>query len=314
MTIPKKNKTGKNNPAMSSKDATSIVGSKGVLDKKRLYIIFIILIIIGAGIVISVLYNKLLIDKYSWLLIVSALTGIISAVIGRFNKKSIPAENGQVVTHKISGFISHWLTALGIMTLLTTGFVIGFLFFPYLTDTPMSVLAPLNVHFVGIIVVTFGGFYFFTDYLLSKRISTLVPSIRDITQGTIKKYILKQKYEKEGKYLSSQKSAFLVFALLGGMLFITGIVKVLAHSWQMSSTVMAVSTQIHDVFALLFVIMLLIHVIMALLVKGHRVLLKSWFTGKISEQYVKKENNAWYEELQSVQPDNGTINHKGKQI
>jgi cytochrome b subunit of formate dehydrogenase len=198
--------------------------------------------------------------------------------------------------------------------LLTTGFVIGFLFFPHLADTPMSVLAPLNVHFVGIIIATFGGLYFLTDYLLSKRISTLVPSIRDITQGTIKKYILKQKYENEGKYLSSQKSAFLVFALLGGMLFITGIVKVLAHSWQMPSAVMAVSTQIHDVFALLFVIMLLIHVIMALLVKKHRVLLKSWFTGQINEQYVKKENNAWYEELQSVQPVNGTINHKGKQI
>jgi formate dehydrogenase gamma subunit len=311
MTIPTKNKTGKNNLAMSSKDAVSGIESKGLLDKKRLYIIFIILIIIGTGIVVSVLYNKLLIDKFSWLLIVSALTGIIAAVIDRFNKKSIPIENGQVVRHKISGFISHWLTAFGIMTLLTTGFVIGFLFFPHFTDTPKSILVPLNVHFMGILITTFGGLYFLSEYLLSKKFSTLIPTIRDITQGTIKKYISKQKYENEGKYLSSQKSAFLVFALLGGILLITGIVKVLAHSWQMPSTVMAVSTQIHDIFALLFTIMLLLHVIMALLVSNHRVLIKSWFTGQISEQYIQQEHNAWYEVLKST---GNTINHKGKQI
>ena len=126
--------------------------------------------------------------------------------------------------------------------------------------------------------------------------------------------MFKQKYKNEIKYLYSQKSAFLVFSLLGGMLFISGIIKVEAHSCKMPSMFLAITTQVHDVFALLFFIMLLVHIIMALLLANHRVLLKSWFTGKINEQYVKEEHGAWYEELKTVSSVKNTTPKKGEQI
>lgn len=284
------------------------------MDKKRLIIILAAMIFIVAGIVVSIIYNKLLVDKFSWLLILSAVTGIILSVFNRIKAKQTVFDNGQIIRHKVSGFISHWITALGIITLLITGFIIGFLFFPHLANTPASVILPLNIHFLGILIATFGGFYFLAGYLLSKKISTLLPSIKDITQGTIKKYLFKQKYKNESKYLSSQKSAFLVFSLLGGMLFISGIIKVAAHSWKMPSMFLAITTQVHDVFALLFFIMLLVHIIMALLLANHRVLLKSWFNGKINEQYVKEEHGAWYEELKTVSSVKNTTPKKGEQI
>lgn len=289
-------------------------GGKEILDKKRFIVILAAIIFIMAGVIISLIYNKLLVDEFSWLLIVSALIGIILAVFHRIKTKETLIDNGQIIRHKISGFISHWITALGILTLLVTGFVIGFLFFPHFVNTPASVLLPLNIHFWGIVIAIFGGFYFLSEYLLSRKFSIILPSIRDITQGTIKKYLFKQKYKNEGKYLSSQKSAFFAFALLGGILFISGTIKVVAHSWEMPSIVLAITTQIHDIFALLFFIMLLIHVIMALLLANHRILLKSWFTGKINEKYVKEEHVAWYEELKTVPSARNTTRKKGEQI
>ena len=53
---------------------------------------------------------------------------------------------------------------------------------------------------------------------------------------------------------------------------------------------------------------------MALLLANHRVLLKSWFNGKINEQYVKEEHGAWYEELKTVSSVKNTTPKKGEQI
>jgi formate dehydrogenase gamma subunit len=285
-----------------------------ILDKKRFIVILAAIIFILAGVIISLVYNKLLVDKFPWLLILSAILGIILAIFQRTKTKETLIDTGQILRHKVSGFVSHWVTALGIITLLVTGFIIGFLFFPHFANTPASVLLPLNIHFWGILIATFGGFYFLSEYLLSRKYSTILPSIRDITQGTIKKYLFKKTYKNEGKYLASQKSAFLVFALLGGILFISGAIKVTAHSWEMPSMVLAITTQVHDIFALLFLIMLLVHTTMALLLANHRILIKSWFTGKINEEYVKEEHSAWYEELKTVPSAKNTTREKGEQI
>jgi hypothetical protein len=192
------------------------------MNRNKWFVIFILIAIVAAGVVVSAYLDILMLSKLPWLLIVSAASGIIPGILrAKFKSRTI-IENGEVSRHGIGAFIEHWMTGRGIFLLITSGFMIGFLFFPHFADTPESVLFPLNMHFIGLIITVFGGFYFLTDYVFSGRLSVLMPDLKDIVQGTIGKYLLKKKWQAESKYLASQKSSFLVFAILGGVQLLTG--------------------------------------------------------------------------------------------
>jgi cytochrome b subunit of formate dehydrogenase len=267
------------------------------MNRNKWFVIFILIAVVAAGVIASAYIDILLLSKLPWLLIVAAVTGIILGILSvRFKSRTV-IENGDVSRHGIGAFIEHWMTVLGIFLLIISGFLIGFLFFPHIAETPKSVLFPLNMHFTGLIITVFGGFYFLTDHILSKKLRLLIPGIKDILNGTIGKYILKREWNKEGKYLSSQKSAFLAYAILGGVQLITGSIKIIGHFFHIPASTLAVTTSIHDIFSLLFIIMLFVHILFVLLSPSHRILLKSWFTGKVSESYVKEKNKAWYDEI-----------------
>ncbi|MDD4924322.1 MAG: cytochrome b/b6 domain-containing protein [Dehalococcoidales bacterium] len=267
------------------------------MNRNKWIVIIILVAVFTIGIIFSAYLNTLLLSKIPWLLAVSAITGILLGILKVRFKSKTAVENGKISRHGIGAFIQHWLTALGIFLLIISGFIIGFLFFPHFVDTPKSVLFPLNMHFIGLNITLLGGFYFLTDYTLSGRLSMLMPNIKDISHGTIGKYLLKKKWNKEGKYLSSQKSAFLAYAILGGVQIITGSIKIMGHFFNIPSSTLAITTSIHDIFSLLFIIMLAIHILFVILSREHRILLKSWFTGKVSESYAKEKHKDWYDEL-----------------
>lgn len=267
------------------------------MNRNKWIVIFILIAVFALGIVISSYPDYLLLSKFPWLLAVSAITGIILGILSvRFKSKTV-IENGGISRHGTGSFIEHWLTALGIFLLIISGFIMGFLFFPPITDTFKGVLFPLNMHFIGLNITLLGGFYFLTDHILSGKLSALIPNVKDIFQGTIGKYLLRKKWTAEGKYLSSQKSAFLAYAVLGGGQIVTGSIKVMGHFLNIPSATLAITTSIHDIFSLLFIIMLVTHIIFVILSVEHRTLLKSWFTGRVSESYAKEKHEAWYDEI-----------------
>jgi cytochrome b subunit of formate dehydrogenase len=267
------------------------------MNRNKWIVIFILIAVFAIGIVSSALPDVLLLSTFPWLLIASVIIGIILGILSvRFKSKTAIEKEG-ISRHGTGAFIEHWLTALGIFLLIISGFIMGFLFFPNIANTPKSVLFPLNMHFIGLNITLLGGFYFLTNYVLSGKLSVLMPNIKEILQGTIGKYLLRKKWEHETKYLASQKSAFLLFAVLGGVQLITGSIKVMGHFFNIPSTTLAVTTSIHDIFSLLFIIMLVIHILFALLLSSHRLLLKSWFTGRVSESYAKENHKAWYDEI-----------------
>jgi formate dehydrogenase subunit gamma len=271
-----------------------------VMDRNKWLIITTLIVITGLGIFLFSLLDILLLDSAPWLLIVSMVIGITFGALRSRVKNKPSIHNEQIARHGLGAFLEHWGTALGIFILIITGFIIGFLFFPHFADTPKSIIFPLNMHFLGILITFLGGFFFLTDYVLSRNFRLLIPNIKDIINGTIVKYLLRKKWGNESKYLSSQKSAFLVFAVLGGIQLVTGSIKITAHFLSIPAVTLAVITLIHDIFSLLFIIMLIVHILMAITLPSHRTLLKSWFTGKISEQYIKENHNAWYEELKET--------------
>ena len=261
--------------------------------------IVIFMVVFATAIYLPIAVDSLLLDSIPWLLIVSTLIGIIfGALRARFKSKPL-IKNGYVTRHGFGAFIEHWVTAFGISLLIFSGFLLGYLFFPHYTDTPKTVLFPLNIHFMGLVITTFGGFYFLTDHIFSKRLNILMPNIKDIIIGTLAKYFTKNKLLREGKYLASQKSAFLIFAILGSVLLITGIIKIITHFVTTPLLTLAITTLIHDIFSLLFIIMLIVHILFAISISSHRTLLKSWFTGKISEKYAIDRHIEWYDELKN---------------
>ena len=127
----------------------------------------------------------------------------------------------------------------------------------------------------------------------------LIPNIPDIIGGTIAKYLLRRKWTSEDKYLSSQKSAFLAFALIGAVILISGAVKVAAHMWAIDADWWSFFTVIHDLFSFLFIILLVIHVVLVLALPAHWSSLVSWLTGKVTEEYVEEEHPLWNDELKT---------------
>jgi cytochrome b subunit of formate dehydrogenase len=270
------------------------------MNRNRWLAVAVILLLTATGIVFSAVIDTLLLSKFPWLLIISVFTGVILGAFHIGSKGTDSLENGELTRHSTGSFVQHWMTVLGIFLLIISAFIMGFLFFHHLADTPQSVLFPLNLHFIGLIITLLGGFYFITDHMLSKKIKLLTPGIKDIINGTLGKYILRKKWNREGKYLASQKSAFLAYAVLGGVQLITGSIKVLGHFVNIPSATLAITTSIHDIFSLLFIIMLVIHILFVILSAEHRILLKSWFTGKVNQEYAKEKHDAWYYEIKSI--------------
>lgn len=269
-------------------------------------------IIFSLGLGFSYLSDSVLFDTMPWVLLVFVVAGIILGIFkGRIRHQKVTAA-GKVVRHSGSGFFQHWGTALGIFALIASGILMGFLFFPTITKSPAGFIFPMNLHFVALAVTLFGGFYFLTGYLISNKLSTLIPNSKDIWQGTIGKYILRKKWSSENKYLSSQKSSFLLFSILGLGQLVTGGIKVAAHVWSLSPSLMSISTVFHDIFTLLFILLLVEHILFVLIIKKHRTLLASWFSGTVDEEYAREEHPIWYDELQKQQLKASTAEETNK--
>jgi len=109
---------------------------------------------------------------------------------------------------------------------------------------------------------------------------------------------LRRKWSSEDKYLSSQKVAFLGFALFGGVLLISGAVKVAAHIWPINADYWAFFTVLHDLFSLLFIFLLIVHVLLVLGLREWPAL-ASWVTGKVTEERAEEDYPVWHKELKT---------------
>jgi len=218
--------------------------------------------------------------------------------------------DGKVTRHDAASFLEHWGTAIGLFILIVSGAMIGFFFLqtiaPWIevssidpeTEVDTAKVWVTNVHFVGVAITLFCGFFFVTDYILSKDFKKLLPNMRDIIDGTLRKYILRKPYHSEGKYLSSQKSAFVSFVFLGAIVLITGLIKVAGYMGLVDpgGNLVKWITYIHDVSGLLGFLLVIVHVGFIVVLR-HWPMLKSWITGTVDEGLVKEEHPLWYEEL-----------------
>lgn len=234
----------------------------------------VMLIIFALAIVLTYYQARgILFHNLPWLIGAAVFLGIILGVFRglRQNAQSQPPTS-QPNRHSIDSFLEHWGSASGILILLVSGF---FLEVNYIRGFSA------NLHFVGLVITLFFGAYFLAHYFVSKKYTSLMPGIRDITDGTLKKYLLRTVWKDTGKYLASQKSAFLVFSVLGIGFLLSGGVKLVAFYFGVPGQFYYFATLAHDYLASLFVIMFFIHILLALVTSASRRKLLSFFSDNI---------------------------------
>ncbi len=267
---------------------------------KVVVILVLVIAALAVGIVFANNSDAVFFDSIPWITIVAAGAGFVLGAARALLKGKETICYGEVNRHGSGSFLEHWGTALGIFVLLASGIIMGFLFFPHIAKTPADTVSPLNIHFIGVLVTLFGGFFFAGDYLLTRKFDRLLPNIPDIFGGLFGKYFLKRKWTDEDKYLSSQKVAFLGFALFGGVLLVSGAAKVAAHVWEIQAGWWSFFTVLHDLFSLLFIFLLIVHVLLVLGLREWPAL-KSWITGNITEEVAEEDYPVWHDELKTGQ-------------
>ena len=270
------------------------------MGKKVLLIVVVFLGALGAGLFLANTSESLLfdVDAALWVIVGSVVLGFEFGAIRAKLKGKETIEDGEVVRHGAGSFLEHWGTALGIFVLTASAFLLGFLFFPSQTNSTAEAILPLNLHFIGVVITLFSGFFFVGDFLVSKRYSVLIPTLGEIIGGTLGKYLLRRKWRPEGKYIASVKAAFLLFAVLGAGILISGAIKLAGHVWPIQASILGKVSFAHDIFALLLMLMVITHLLFLFFVLSAPLThISSWFTGKVPEEFVKDEHPIWYEEL-----------------
>ncbi|MFC1964828.1 cytochrome b/b6 domain-containing protein [Chloroflexota bacterium] len=218
-----------------------------------------------------------LFSDISWIFLIAIIGGVVAGIFRARAKLRNTNQVNDPPRHTIFSFMEHWGTGIGIIILIISGRLLGFIFAPH-SYSPSVI--PSNLHFIGLFFTLLFGSYFLVDILVSREYRRETPNLVDIWDGTIKKYLLRKKWNDSGKYLSSQKSAFLAFAVSGFGLLITGLGKVVNFIQPIPPEGLERASYVHDIFAILFILLLIVHILMVLLVRSYRSLLYSWFTGR----------------------------------
>jgi cytochrome b subunit of formate dehydrogenase len=244
---------------------------------KKVLLVSILFLILMALSIVGINYLNIILFRTSpWILAISLSLGLlIGGLRARFkNTFGSEAPAGLIKRHTVASYFEHWGTAFGLFVLMISGLL--------LFGTPD--LFQMNLHFGGLFITLLFGGYFLADFFVSKKFNNLLPSFMDITDGTIKKYIFRIKWIDNGKYLASQKSSFLASATFGIGIVITGLIKLAGILWSLPAEIIHMSTSVHDIAAVIFVMLVFVHMILVLSVRSNRRLLRSWFTGTIPEE------------------------------
>jgi thiosulfate reductase cytochrome b subunit len=248
--------------------------------KRVLLIIGMIAFIITASILwdqkFGSLYSPFQVFRDSRLIfIITSIAGATLGIAGAIIKILLSSRKTdlQPERHSIDSILEHWGTAVGIFILIVSGIQIH-----YHTGLPA-----IKLHFLGILITLLFGSYFLADFIVSRKYRTLLPDLKDIIDGTVRKYLFRFKFKETGKYMASQKASFLLFVILGAVILVTGVIKLLFFYITISFSLFKTATKIHDISAYVFMGVLVVHILLVIARRTNRPLLLSWFNGKTPE-------------------------------
>lgn len=240
----------------------------------------------------------LLFTSAAWAIPAAAAVGV---VVGAIRAPSVaPVVVGaRIRRHDAGTFFDHWSVTLSSLLLIVTGILLGNPFNRRVFEGVEPVGLSMNLHFFGALLFVFVAFQHPTYYLVRAARRDILPAPADIPKA-VAHYAAKlarRSAPREGKYMASAKLAYLAWGVVIAGLTITGTVKVAAHVWKdIAPSVMQAMTWLHDVFGLLAVALLVVHLAVVFLPSSWP-LLRSMFTGFVPAEYVREHHADWHDEL-----------------
>lgn len=205
--------------------------------------------------------------------------------------------------HSLVELAQHWLLAISGLVLIFSGFGELPMYKRYmLTQLPLLDWAgdfhiQLKLHYLSAIVfVSLMLFHFLYHGLAGHR--GLVPRKGDLA-GSVRTVLAMFGLGKEpqaDKFLPEQRLAYAYMAVVGGVLVLTGVVKVIKNldgvylppGWVTGVTL------VHTFATIFFLLGVLAH-LGALLIKANRPLLRAIFTGWVNARYARERHGIWWE-------------------
>jgi len=234
-----------------------------------------------------------------WMIPIAALFGVFLGAYREHRRPKPEIVDGKILRHDDVMFLEHWSVALSALFLAATGILLGFFFIPRFVQDPETVGFVLNLHFVGVLVFTFGVCHYVTDLFLVGGFKELLPKASDLKES-VTQYTAKlgmAQAPRAGKYFSTQKITYPVWVVLVLSILLTGVFKAAAHAWDLPSGFMGAMTWIHDASAVAMIVLLVFHVVAGALVPWSWPLLRSMVTGYVPEEYARKSHPRWVEEM-----------------
>lgn len=240
-------------------------------------------------------------------------------------KRATGSSDGAVRRHSWSDVGLHWLNAVGFLIGLGTAAMLL-----RWVDRVLDLQLIYVLHYVGAAFIAYAFFNVVTHSLVGGH-TGLLPGLRDVPDavGELVGYLGVfgepgvfgirfprlisapitrllaifgiRKPKEVGKYLATEKVLSLpIWAILAGLILISGLVKTLRYAWPIPTEIVALATWVHDLTSIAIVVWLVAHVAPTTLIPRNWPLLKSMFITKVPEEYVKAHHPAWYEELRSI--------------
>ena len=155
------------------------------MSKRVLFSLGLIIFIVIVSILWTINLKINLFQETRWIFIAAFVVGIIAGAIGARIKQSRQARtvNKPPERHTLDSIMEHWGTAIGLFIMIVSGYQI------HEHNGPNAI----NLHFLGLFLTLLFGSYFLADFLVSRKYAALFPNIKDIVDGTIKKYIFRVK-------------------------------------------------------------------------------------------------------------------------
>ncbi|THB73154.1 MAG: cytochrome b/b6 domain-containing protein [Desulfobulbaceae bacterium] len=206
-----------------------------------------------------------------------------------------------LVRHSIVVRITHWLVAVSGILLLFSGFGQLPMYMRYnVVKIPglawsSNYEITLLIHYISGAVFT-AAIFFHIVYHLKRKEFAIVPRPNDLSEsvtGLLAMFGLKEEPRHE-KFQAKQRVIYAIFALFSTILIATGLIKSFKNLGPIVLEPMLLQwiAFTHTIAGGIFLLLVVAHV-GALLLKNHRPLIPSMFTGKIDAEYARHHHPEW---------------------
>lgn len=206
-----------------------------------------------------------------------------------------------VQRHNLTVRLTHWLVAVSGMLLLFSGFgqmpmykrynVVKIPGLSWSSDYEITLL----IHYIAAAFFC-GAVMFHLVYHFRRKEFSIVPRQGDIGESLtgLKAMFGLGKEPEHGKFQAKQRIIYAIIGSTALILIITGLVKSYKNLGAIVLDPMFLQwvAFIHTATGMFFMVLFLAHVV-ALLLKQHRPLIPSMFTGRISADYARRHHSKW---------------------